>query len=1041
MKPPLTQRPTTMKRTAKSSKVSASVTANVHQILQLVYEEIDRSIWQKAVAIYRDNELTTAELSGELISSEIEDRRSPTGKWQVRFKLHGGGRAIRWFECGCSYARKTGGLCEHLMAVFLMVCREHPQFFSQLNPKAPFAMSSVRGSRQLRSTPPAKQANAMEYVFDLLSQATLNKVTLHPKTGISRISFELRKSFKDLISLSVDETSALLNHPLLSDLYSNEYQQVRLLPLSSGPGWKVCKCDAGEKWLGEKRVFFWVPANDPELLKMMRAAANREEDGAPTITEERTGACLMKKRRFILTDDGLKGYGNDNSDGRFLFSVSREEIASSLGKNKVFVPHLGFMDFHSPKERSLWNKPSHTVAFRGKEIDKLIATEFRSLRTLPTIVHKTWLKESIYEVKITRIDLYDYDGYRFVLDPKYQVAGKLCSVSQLLKLAKDKNRSYIFQNHHWIKVPDLLIDLDFQLSEDGSAFQLDTIALLRWRSLFGSLDQLWHGEEHLIEDLHGQMAFHDTSQDSLDFSHTDLTLRDYQVEGVRWLWWLYKNRLHGLLADDMGLGKTHQTMALLSQILKHEPEQASHPRFLVICPTTVVGHWHEKIDMFAPILKPLRYHGVQREITPGFHTLITSYGVLLRDIEYLCQMEWQVVMCDEAHVIKNPKTSTYWACRRLNAKMRLCLSGTPIENRLYELKTLFDFLLPGYLGSQHFFKKYYEVGDLTPHGGNRKNASEILPPAKQSEPEEDSFEAGSLDAETEAQIQAIEQEALERQRKERENRLKRLIEPLKMRRTKAQVLDDLPEKVEDIRHCRLSPRQKELYQQTLMNERSRSLLDVLHDKSKPLPYLHVFSLLQKLKQICNHPALVTKAPWREESSEKFDLLKELLDESLRSCHKVVIFSQYVKMIEIITDYLDEQKIRHVSLVGHSKNREQLVSRFQNDPSISVFVGSLLAGGVGIDLTAASVVIHYDRWWNASKENQATDRVHRIGQKNSLLVLKLVTLDTIEEKIDQMIEKKQKLFDIFLAQNPAHFKQFSREELIDLVSSDIASLSH
>lgn len=1053
----------------------ARLSGHVHQILQLVYEQVDARIWQKAVAIYRSGDLKMPMRAGELISAEIMDPRAPGGKWQVRYKMHGGGRAVRWFECGCSYARRTGGICEHLLAMFIMVCRERPEFFGQLNPRAPFAVVSLNGSA--RGSGAASAGRAAEstlpaaYVFDLISLAVIHHVEVHPERGACRISFELRRSFKDEIQLSVDETKFMLSHPELREFCDTYMEQMTVLPITAEPGWKVLKTNDTEVWQGEKKIFLWISHTETALINQLdelvagaQHGAAAEQGGAAgvVLTKEEHGAYLVKKKRYLLggsreldahaiapADDAaasgevpaavLTEFHGDKT----LYSVSREEVEAGLGGTSLYIPELGYLAMRGLPERSIWNKTAHRALFRGKEIDRLIASEFRALRACPTIVSKTWLQESIYDVKIIRIELYSYDGYQFILDPKYMVAGQVCSVSELLKLAKDKNRQFIFQNNHWIRVPDILIDLDFQLTEDGSAFRLDTIALLRWRSLFGRLDQLWSGEAHLLKDLYEQMAFHDIQDDEIDLSHTRLQLRDYQMEGLRWLWWLYKNRLHGLLADDMGLGKTHQTMALLALILRKEPKSQDEPRFLVICPTTVVGHWYEKIQEFAAVLKPLRYHGGQRKITPGHHTLITSYGILLRDVEHLASMDWDVVLCDEAHVIKNPKTSTYWACRRLGAHMRICLSGTPIENRLYELKTLFDFLLPGYLGSQAFFKKYYEVaagGGQTTERQRKQSSAEqgsLLTQMEAQESEQTEVESAAMDDEDEAAIAAIERRQLEQRAKEREGRLKRLIEPLKMRRTKDQVLDDLPEKVEDIRHCRLSDRQKELYHQTL-NERANHLLDVLQDRSKPMPYLHVFSLLQRLKQICNHPALITKAPWQEESSEKFDLLKELLDESLNSSHKVVIFSQYVKMIEIITAYLTEQSIEHVTLVGHTKNRDELVARFQKDPSVSVFVGSLLAGGVGIDLTAASVVIHYDRWWNASKENQATDRVHRIGQKNSLLVLKLVTLGTIEEKIDQMIAKKQKLFDVFMAQNPAQFKQFSREELIDLVSTDFSS---
>jgi len=264
-------------------------------------------------------------------------------------------------------------------------------------------------------------------------------------------------------------------------------------------------------------------------------------------------------------------------------------------------------------------------------------------------------------------------------------------------------------------------------------------------------------------------------------------------------------------------------------------------------------------------------------------------------------------------------------------------------------------------------------------------------------------------------------------------RLQRLIHPFKMRRTKDQVLTDLPSKVEDIRHCSLSKAQSELYQEVI-SLRAKPLIEQLSNDSTPVPYLHVFSTLQLLKQICDHPGLVKPGqdPLAMESG-KFELLKELITESLESNNKIVIFSQYVGMINIITKWLSTQRIEFESLTGQTKNRGQVIARFQSDPNKKIFVGSLLAGGIGIDLTAASVVIHYDRWWNASKENQATDRVHRIGQKKFVQVMKLVTRGTLEEKIDRLIASKQALFKNFLERDEELFKTMSRKDIIDLLS--------
>jgi SNF2 family DNA or RNA helicase len=266
---------------------------------------------------------------------------------------------------------------------------------------------------------------------------------------------------------------------------------------------------------------------------------------------------------------------------------------------------------------------------------------------------------------------------------------------------------------------------------------------------------------------------------------------------------------------------------------------------------------------------------------------------------------------------------------------------------------------------------------------------------------------------------------------ETELALQKLIHPFKMRRNKANVLHDLPEKVEDIRHCTLSNDQIKIYREVL-ELKARPILETLKDENASVPYLHVFAVLTLLKQVCDHPLLVHPGKLDQYESGKFEVLKEILTEALDSGHKVVIYSQYVEMIRLISMYLEQQTIHHVVLTGQTKNRGRVIETFQTDPNCKIFVGSLLAGGIGIDLTAASVVVHYDRWWNASKENQATDRVYRIGQNKNVQVLKLVTRGTLEEKIDALINTKKELFEKFMDRDEEIFKTLSRSQLIDLL---------
>jgi SNF2 family DNA or RNA helicase len=463
------------------------------------------------------------------------------------------------------------------------------------------------------------------------------------------------------------------------------------------------------------------------------------------------------------------------------------------------------------------------------------------------------------------------------------------------------------------------------------------------------------------------------------------SLRPYQKTGYDWLWFLHTAGFHGILADEMGLGKTHQTMALLLTAAREDPDRPS----LIVCPTSVLDHWEDKIAEHAPTLAPLRYHGLTREaLSTGTlpPVVLTTYALLAREAEVFKAVGWNYVVLDEAQKIKNPATQTAKGAKALSARHRLALTGTPIENRLAELWSIMDFLLPGYLGSLRAFRRDFET-PIVKSGDRRREAA-----------------------------------------------LKRAIHPFKLRRLKADVLKDLPAKVEDVRHCRLSPDQAAAYR-ALVDQDGRRLADDLRGGRGPIPYIHIFSLLSRLKRLCDHPALVIKgAKGRAMASGKFDLFTELMDEALDGGEKVVVFTQYLEMIDLITGWLDRYGAAWVSLRGDTRNRRAVVRAFQTDPNCRVFVGSLLAGGVGIDLTAASVVIHYDRWWNAARENQATDRVHRIGQTRGVQVIKLITRGTLEEKIDQMIKRKAELMDALVEDDAATLKAFSREELIDILTT-------
>ena len=457
-------------------------------------------------------------------------------------------------------------------------------------------------------------------------------------------------------------------------------------------------------------------------------------------------------------------------------------------------------------------------------------------------------------------------------------------------------------------------------------------------------------------------------------------LRPYQRDGVAWLWNRYLAGIGALLADDMGLGKTHQVMGLLC--LVHSVRGSED--LLVVCPRGVLDHWHTLLSRYAPELDVHVYHGPGRSLagTKAGVVVLTTYDILFRSADELQDRIWEVAVFDEAQRIKNSRTKAARAARKIPAAFRIALSGTPLENRLTELWSVVDLILPGYLGSEKEFRSDY-----------RNPSHHQL------------------------------------------HRLRRRLSVLTLRRIKDQVLADLPEKVEDIRTCRLTARQRELYD-TIYELGSRDIAGALRDPGVDVPYIHIFALLTRLKQVCDHPALVDKSLSASGNSGKIDILDQILDEALQGDYSVVVFSQYVKMIEYLTKHLERRKIGHLVLTGSTRDRGRIVRRFNSEQHERVLLASLLAGGVGIDLTGASVVIHYDRWWNPAKENQATDRVHRIGQKRFVQVFKLVTRNTVEERIDELIRSKIELMERVVAPTEDVLRAFDRRELATLLGIEL-----
>lgn len=465
-------------------------------------------------------------------------------------------------------------------------------------------------------------------------------------------------------------------------------------------------------------------------------------------------------------------------------------------------------------------------------------------------------------------------------------------------------------------------------------------------------------------------------------------LRGYQETGVRWLWFLYCYGLSGILCDEMGLGKTHQAMALLAAAFN---EKSTKGLFLVVCPTSVIYHWQELLKQYLPALRVYVFYGQNRQaenLEDSYDLILTSYGMVRTEKKRLEEISFTIGVYDELQQAKNPRSQIHKALRSLKVQMAVGLTGTPIENKITDIKALFDLVLPQYLPSDAYFKEHF-----------------VMPIEKD----------GDLN---------------------KKQLLGKMIRPFVLRRKKKEVLLELPEKVEEIAYCDLSDEQKNLYAE-VFSLSQKGIRQEIEKNSAGGVGVHIFALFSKLKQICDHPCLLDGEveQYNEHSSGKWDLFVELLQEARESCQKVVVFTQYLKMMDIIKFYLKSQDIGYAEIRGSTRDRGAQLKKFKEDPECEVFIASLQAAGVGIDLTAASVVIHYDRWWNPAKENQATDRVHRIGQSRGVQVFKLITKKTIEERIHAVILQKMGLLDEVIGFDDQFLiKHFTKQELLSLFSS-------
>ncbi len=609
--------------------------------------------------------------------------------------------------------------------------------------------------------------------------------------------------------------------------------------------------------------------------------------------------------------------------------------------------------------------------------------DFRSMKVTPapSVTVGVSLKSDLLELRIQSKEL-----------KQEELAYLLSKYDRKKKYIRLKNGDFLDLSSHGITS---LAELSQDLHLKESDLKKGTVIVPKYRAMY--LDAALKNTQLLSveknRDFKGMVRNMKTIEDS-DFEVPDSLkeiMRSYQKEGFLWLKTLRENGFGGILADDMGLGKTLQVISLL---LSEQHEAAAGEkikrRSLIICPASLVYNWKKEMERFAPELSAVTITGnaaERKEIisssTEG-QILITSYDLLKRDIKNYQDITFTVQVIDEAQYIKNAGTQAAKGVKQITAAFKLALTGTPIENRLSELWSIFDYLMPGFLYSYQRFREELEAPIVVNQDENKTE------------------------------------------------RLQRMIRPFILRRLKSDVLKDLPEKLEENVYAKLEGEQMRLYEAHV--QQMKQMLDKTTDEEFHSNKIEILAELTKLRQICCDPALLYEG--YVGGSAKTDMCLELIENAVNGGHKVLLFSQFTTMLDRLAERLRNSGITYYMLTGsvNKEKRMQMVESFDKD-AVSVFCISLKAGGTGLNLTAADIVIHYDPWWNVAVQNQATDRAHRIGQKNIVTVYKLVSQGTIEEKIITIQERKKMLSEQVLGAEGIDSVSFTREELLEMLTAE------
>lgn len=735
------------------------------------------------------------------------------------------------------------------------------------------------------------------------------------------------------------------------------------------------------------RVWTRLPSSElyePEtFLKLMEPVFQPATYNPKLFLDEEGSLLTLEIENIYETIHGELLLGGPNPDfqtGSYTYSGTTYLIRRHQEEEAELLAMLAQMGFQSRSNKLWFLEPEEAIAFLLDSYPTLVEN-FRVFGEKALTRYKVRASQSVITATV---ESNEKDKW-FSLDINVEYDGQSVSLEKIWKAwikgkryVQLKDGSYTSLPESWLqkmahKLSALGLDPSKPPQQKFKQFEAPVLDSLLDDLPNTQTDSFWNKLREKISD------FEEIRQIPPPKGlHADL--RAYQNQGLSYLNFLSEYGFGGILADEMGLGKTVQTLAFIQHMIENK---ITGPNLIVV-PTSVLPNWDREAEKFVPQLRRLIIYGTRREgmfkqITDS-DLIVTTYALLRRDLEELEKYEFNTIILDEAQNIKNPNTITARSVRNINARMRLCLSGTPIENNLFELWSLFEFLMPGFLGSQHAFQRG------------------IVKPIKDGDTE-------TLDY------------------------LRTRVRPFILRRTKAEVAKDLPPKVESVTCCALDEGQAELYSALAHKLRAQVLADV-DQKGMAKSQMSILDALLKLRQICCHPRLLKMdMPGFSNNlpSGKFDAFKDMVMDIVEGGHKVLVFSQFVQMLHIIRQWLMASSIPFCYLDGASKDRFEQVDMFNNSPNIPIFLISLKAGGTGLNLTSADYVIHYDPWWNPAVESQATDRTHRIGQTRQVFSYKLICQNTVEEKILKLQEAKRSVAEAIIPGQDT-WKSLTREDL-------------